>query len=350
MMNSLKKFEYNPLFFLSIVFPLILLLSVFLCSLTVKAETLPGQFGLQAVIPENQVDRSVSYFDLLVQPNQKQTIEVELKNLSEEQRSFFINVNPAVTSDGGTIDYGQKNPQLDKSLPFDIRKSIHLEANEITLAGKSSQKIPIQLSLPDIQFEGRILAGITVTPKERNEQKESGNQAQIVNRLSYSLALVLQQKTNKIVPDLKLVTADSKAFNEVPYIRFLYQNPKGTIISQLVFKTKLYYRDKLFIENTSNTYLVAPYSHFNLRLDLKGQTVKSGEYRAEIVAQSEEKTWRFTKKFKISGKEARKTNKNTVYQIEKTNWKLLGLGGILIIALALFIFLLIRDRLKTRKE
>lgn len=53
-------------------------------------------------------------------PEQNQTLEVIISNSSDEERTFEVSVNPAVTSDGGTIDYSQ-NPTLDETLPFDVR-------------------------------------------------------------------------------------------------------------------------------------------------------------------------------------------------------------------------------------
>lgn len=35
---------------------------------------------MTAVIPENQIDKNQTYFDLKMQPGQKQTIQVQMKN------------------------------------------------------------------------------------------------------------------------------------------------------------------------------------------------------------------------------------------------------------------------------
>lgn len=74
-----------------------------------QAKHSAGDFGIKPVFPENQIDKAIGYFDLLVAPEQNQTLEVIISNSSDEERTFEVSVNPAVTSDGGTIDYSQKN-------------------------------------------------------------------------------------------------------------------------------------------------------------------------------------------------------------------------------------------------
>lgn len=77
-----------------------------------KAEDSAGDFGIKPVFPENQIDKAIGYFDLLVAPEQNQTLEVIISNSSDEERTFEVSVNPAVTSDGGTIDYSQKKTNV----------------------------------------------------------------------------------------------------------------------------------------------------------------------------------------------------------------------------------------------
>lgn len=333
-------------------FTLCLITFISFCGIKVCAEELPGQFGVKAILPENQIDQNISYFNLLVKPNQSQTLEVELQNLANKERTFDISINPAVTSDGGTIDYSQKNAKLDNSVPFDIRKYITLNQSSVKIRANSTLKVPINISMPDKKFKGRILAGFTVKPKEDDikPSKEKKSETQIINRLAYSIAISLQQNKEKIAPDLKLLNASAKDFNSLPYIALSFQNPSGTIINDLIFETKLYHDGKLFIENTSNPFLVAPTSNFNLRLDLDGHKVSSGSYDVVVHAKSKENSWTFNKKFTVSEKNANKVNNNTVYAEKGMDWKLLTII-ILLVALSIITILYIYKKLnKSKKE
>ncbi|MDT2595667.1 DUF916 and DUF3324 domain-containing protein [Enterococcus dongliensis] len=309
----------------------------------------PGDFGLKPVFPENQLDKAIGYFDLLVTPKQEQTIEVTLTNAADKERVFEVSVNPAVTSDGGTIDYGQEKPRLDKTLPFDIRKAITLNQTEYTVAAKSEITIPITLTIPAEPFVGRVLGGIHVIPKEEEEKKSAKETGvQIKNRIAYNLAIVLQEKQEPVNPDLKLLSGDLVAVNASPTVQLFFQNPQPTIISNLIFTSKIYYEDQLYIENTSNKFLVAPNSNFHLNLDLAGERAKPGNYRADIVAKSgEEHEWHFTQNFTIKKEEAQKVNNNSVFAVEEKSfpWIYIILG---VIAVLLLIVLLVF--LKRRKK
>lgn len=316
------------------------------------AEDTPGHFGLKANLPENQSDKSISYFDLLVTPKQQQTIEVTLTNTAAEKRTFEVTANPAMTSDGGAIDYGPTTSELDKTVPFDFRKVVTLDKTEYEVAGNTSIQIPVHIAMPDLTFNGRVLGGIYVTPKDGEQTASSSEGVQIKNKIAYSLAIVLQQNKDAIKPDLKLLDGTVTQVNAYPNVQLHFQNPTPTIISDLTFTTKIYYGDKLFIENTSNPYLVAPNTNFHLNLPIKDQEAQSGKYRAEIVAKSgDEYEWKFDYDFTVTNKKAEDANKNSVYALQHndTDWTKI----ILLIALAvalLFVIILLWKRRKDKEE
>ncbi|MBM7711562.1 DUF916 and DUF3324 domain-containing protein [Enterococcus xiangfangensis] len=308
-----------------------------------------GDFGVKPVFPENQLDKAIGYFDLLVTPEQEQTLEVTLTNSADKERAFEVSINPAVTSDGGTIDYGQEKPRLDESLPFDVREVLTIEKKEYTVAVKSEITIPIKAKIPAEAFTGRVLAGIHVTPKEeegKNSSKKDG--VQIKNRIAYNLAVVLQESQDAVTPDLKLLSGDVVAVNASPTVQLFFQNPKPTIINKLIFTSKIYYEDQLYIENTSNEFLVAPSSNFHLNLDLDGGRAKAGNYRAEIVAKSgEDYEWHFTQKFTIKEEEAKKVNENSIFAVEEKSFPWIY---IILAVIALLLLIILIVYLKRRKK
>lgn len=314
----------------------------------VHAEEAPqGDFGVKAILPENQIDKNLGYFDLLVTPKQEQTLEIELTNNAKEDRTFEVAVNPAVTSDGGTIDYGQKDAKLDKTIPFDVRQAIHLEKEEYQVPKQSTLNIPIQVQLPDKAFAGRVLAGVHITPKnaEKTTDTTNKNGVSIKNEISYNLAIVLQQSQQAINPDLKLLDSQVAAVNAEPTIQLHFQNPAATIISDLTFKSKVYLNDKLYLEQTSNPYLVAPNSNFHLNLDLNKTKAKAGKYRVEVTAQDDKNhKWHFQQSFTVKDTVAKKVNDNSILPKEKTPWLVIVLAGLLIAALAFIIYLLMKRK------
>ncbi|RJZ17286.1 hypothetical protein DYZ49_00463 [Listeria monocytogenes] len=81
---------------------------IFACILAILC--FPGQqayatenssFSVKAILPDNQAS-SVTYFDLQMNPKQKQTLKVEITNHSKEEITVNCVANTAVTNEMGT--------------------------------------------------------------------------------------------------------------------------------------------------------------------------------------------------------------------------------------------------------
>lgn len=54
-------------------------------------------FSISAIIPDNQIDKDLSYFDLLMEPEKEQTIQVVISNSSDETIIAKTQINAATT-------------------------------------------------------------------------------------------------------------------------------------------------------------------------------------------------------------------------------------------------------------
>lgn len=80
-------------------------------SMRVSAEENPSNVAISAVIPDNQIDKNKTYFDLLMTPGEEQELEVVLTNSSDEAITMESSVNSAITNDNGVVDYSQAKPK-----------------------------------------------------------------------------------------------------------------------------------------------------------------------------------------------------------------------------------------------
>ena len=62
-------------------------------------------FYVRAQIPENQIDKRLSYFDLRMAPEQRQSLFVEVVNTSGCDIQVCVEANTARTSRHGIIEY-----------------------------------------------------------------------------------------------------------------------------------------------------------------------------------------------------------------------------------------------------
>ncbi|MGL5884986.1 MAG: WxL protein peptidoglycan domain-containing protein, partial [Bombilactobacillus sp.] len=72
-------------------------------------------FTVKAVIPHNQIDKKLTYYDLQVYPQQKQTLKMVVTNLGTKKLKVDLNINNAYTSQNGIISYDKSYVHLYKA-------------------------------------------------------------------------------------------------------------------------------------------------------------------------------------------------------------------------------------------
>ena len=96
-------------------------------------------FNVKAVLPENQLNKENSFFDLRVSPNQEQEIELLITNTSSKEEVYDIAINQAYTNEQATtvsIDlYRTREPN---KLPGNVGSIDSLNSNVSANAGEAS--------------------------------------------------------------------------------------------------------------------------------------------------------------------------------------------------------------------
>lgn len=181
--------------------------------------------------------------------------------------------------------------------------------------------------MPNLTFAGRVLGGIHVTKDSDSDSETKKDGVTIKNKIAYNIAIVLQQSTDKVAPDLKLLSGKPALINGYTNIQLHFQNPKATIIPDLIFTTKIYRDGKLYLENTSKKFLVAPNTNFHLNLDLDGDRIQPGSYKADEV------------------------NKNAIFKTKETDWwKIISLIAIGLLVILFIIFFIIFFKRRKKKD
>ncbi|MDN3675930.1 DUF916 domain-containing protein [Flavobacterium paronense] len=101
-------------------------------------------FAFEVIQPENQQNKEVGYFDLHLNPGQKQMVQMKLKNTSEEQIVLGVALNSAKTNSNGVIEYGPNNIPNDSSLKYDFSTIVEAP-KEVTLAPKSETMLDLNI-------------------------------------------------------------------------------------------------------------------------------------------------------------------------------------------------------------
>ncbi|MGR5990596.1 DUF916 domain-containing protein [Bacillus paranthracis] len=150
----------------------ILLLTVFMVGLgsAYQSKTLAAElnFAVKPIIPENQRDKNKTYFDLRVKPGQQQTLKIVLTNDTKQAVTIEPKVNVAVTNVNGIADYSMEVKEHDKTLKLPITDVVKT-VNEITVPAKGQIELPVEVKMPEEEFDGILLGGISL--QEKREER-----------------------------------------------------------------------------------------------------------------------------------------------------------------------------------
>lgn len=327
----------------------LLFIPILLLSLSHLAFASELNFSVSAVIPDNQVDKNQTYFDLHMEPNQKQTIEITMRNDTKEPVTVEVDVNTAMTNNNGVIDYSQADFERDPTLKVDITDLVDYE-EEITVEANSSITYPIQVKMPAEEVSGILLGGIHFN--EKKEEKPKEEKAQIENKFAYVIGLKMGMNEPEVEPSLELNEVKATQINYRNAVTANLQNTEPTIVSPLEVEAKVFKekgKNALFASQNDDIGM-APNSNFDYAINWDNKEFKPGTYRLELTAINEEEKWEWEKFFTIEDDEAKELNKEAV-ELEKDYimWYIIG-GIILLLILLGFVYWLGTRKKISEKE
>lgn len=266
-------------------------------------------FTINASIPENQVDKNQSYFDLRMTPNQEQEISIQITNTSDADSQFKVNINQAYTNRSGFIDYSDSDIKADSSLPYEIADIVNYEPT-VEVKANSSLRYPITLKMPTEQFDGSIMAGIQVV------KETTGNANGITNKYGYILGLKLTETENPVKRKLNLLGVNpAVSFSRTSVVANL-QNPTMDAYGHLKYEAKVtnvktgeLEKEVRYDENMQ----LAPNSVYDFAIDWDDRRLVAGKYLLDlVVSDAKNNRWEFSEAFTITKKEAKEINKVTI--------------------------------------
>ena len=318
-------------------FVILLMFALFYLPTPAQANSLDS-FNLVAEIPENQLDQKVTYFDLLLKPDEKQTLTLRVTNRLEEELPLEISFNKALTNGSGVVEYaGNLTDQGTFALP-NIEDLVTVSANTLTLAPKETQELQLKIHMPKEAFKGLLAGGIYVKQVEP-AKSEAGN---VTNLLSREIALLLRVNKEPVAPELKVVSATAQQANARNGVIAVIENVSGTYVSDVAIKTTITKDGKEVISDKKEGMKIAPSSQFPYRISLAGQAFKEGTYEVALEITAGEQSWSGTESFTIEPEVAASFNRQDVtLQDQKSDFP----WSSLILVSVLLIFMLVLWRL-----
>lgn len=310
-------------------------------------------YSAKANIPENQINKTLTYFDLKMEPGQEQEITLTVSNSSDKQTTIILSPNIATTNQNGVIDYSQTKGKLDSTLKTPLSSVISKE-QEVTLAPNETKQVPFTLKMPDKSFNGLLLGGFYVTKKEEAEDsKEAEKNVQIKNNYSYVIGIQLRESLEEVKAQLKMNQIKPALLNYRTAVTVNLQNTEATIIKEFDVHAKVRKKGNgtVLQEATKTEMSMAPNSNFDFPISWDNQSLEPGTYTLDMTAKSGENQWTFEEDFTISAKESKTLNTDAV-ELEKKapNWTLIILSVIAAMTLLVGGMLYLIYKHKKKKE
>ncbi|HCT8121450.1 DUF916 and DUF3324 domain-containing protein [Enterococcus faecalis] len=300
-------------------------------------------YSVKANLPENQQDKEHTYFDLLMEPKQQQTISITFENQSDDPIELEVNWNSAQTNDNGVIDYKGTRERKDNSLEYELKKLITGE-HSIKLDSKEKREVPYTINMPEKKYDGILLGGFHIHKKN----KDSGNKqkVQIKNDYSYVIGIQLRETEKQVAPELKLNTVEPGLNNYRTTLYANLQNTSSTMIKDMTVTAEVYKEKSAEVlhKTVKNNQSMAPNSNYNFPISWDNQSFQPGKYSLKLNAVDKVgHKWSFNKDFEIKDN-AKKYNKEAVEineRVNKNDYIIYTLIFILTLAVGIIAYLLI---------
>lgn len=303
-------------------------------------------FYVRAIIPENQIDTTLSYFDLHMQPGDTQRLEVEVVNESAEAITVGLDAVSASTNRNGVIDY--KTPDIrDETLKIPFSSIAALDEPAITLAPGETKTVGVTLRMPETLFDGVVLGGLVLTKAPKAAAEGSGDTIAIQNVYSYVIGVKLSETEAAVTPSFQLLSVEAELMNNQAVYMHYIRNSEAAIVKNMALNVDIY-RDGesepvLTVSKTGVD--MAPNSVMPLAATLgEGQALEAGDYTSVVNVTHGGEHWSFENKFTVGAGQATDIN-NSIVPTQAAafflpTWLLVA-GGVVLAALLLIIILLL---------
>jgi len=313
----------------------------------VKAEERVG-FSVQAELPENQRDQRVSYFNLQVEPNQEQTLNITIYNHENEEITVQGDIHNASTNSNGLVVY-EEQEEIDPSLENPMTELVSLEASEWTIPAGESLTVTAALEVLEEEFDGIKLGGFHFIKALSEEEME--NAGTIQNQYAYVIAIQLSQNDDEVMPNLNFINVKPGLVNHRTAIITEIQNDQPILMGDLAIEAQVYRENENepLGEAQLSDAMMAPNSTMEFVMDWNNRRLEVGKYRLEMIADDGQESWEWQEAFEIS-EESEELNEEAVVLEAEENNNWLYIINIITLILFIIVLLIYIRKLKRNKE
>lgn len=166
------------------------------------------KFSMNVVLPDNQYNKDVTHFDLLVKPGEKQKLEVIVTNTGKATKKIRVTPTNATTNARGATDYSIKEEDYEYDptlkIPF---TSLVSDSQTIEVKPGKSESLFFDFEAPKEEFDGVILGGFVADFPDSEENDNSEENVMFINKFQIVKGAILRSSgtvDKEITPEIKL--------------------------------------------------------------------------------------------------------------------------------------------------
>ena len=323
---------------------LLLLIATFLPFATTVKAAPDKSYAIQAILPDNQVNKDESYFDLKVEPNKSQSLKILIANTGTKSIKVTAEVNNAYTADSGVIGYDKYNVNLYKSKLPSLTSLVEGKRKQVVnLAAGENKTVEFKVKSPDSEYAGIILGGVTTTASVSPTKSKNIN---IKNQVRYVKGVVLRSKDDGVMPDMHLTSAAPKAVAGSTGIAYTLDNTAPINVNKVSLNAKITNGSNVTHYKADNLQF-APNSKFDYFIPIK--KLEAGTYKAHISLKNDSgfaKDFDYTITVKKREVDSVNDSANPKQQSNNKQWIGIIIGIIALVAVVVWMYLYYSQRNK----
>ncbi|WP_164507618.1 DUF916 and DUF3324 domain-containing protein [Loigolactobacillus zhaoyuanensis] len=266
-----------------------------------------SDFEIQPILPDEQVDMSLNYFNLSYPRDVKRTIRMRVQNFTDHKIVVHSDLRNAYTQSGGGIDFTAKKTGLDSSLqtPFTQVAKLTKGAELIKLNPKEVKIISATIQMPKKDYRGMIYGDWHFI--EYGNKGTKGANA-VGGNYAYSVGIILQGSPYLSYPDLKYVETKPILYQRHPAMGIKLRDPKVMAITKATVSAVILKKGVLGSTHSfkATNVSIAPNSTLTLPISWNYEQLKAGEYEIRVKVKGQNfankfpQTWQFKKWIEVN--------------------------------------------------
>ena len=291
---------------------IVFLASVLALAFTASANI--GGFSVDPIFTENQNPQTRGFFDVRVNPGERQELSINVSNSGDEDITVEISLNTVGTNRNGNIAYttmGEADETM--AFPFADIASLGIVGNEIMVPAGQTVTVPIYADIPAEGFDGVVLGSIVALLGITEEERAAAGM--IVNRFANVVIVRLEGREVTGAPEFLLGDVAAGIVNHRGSVIAQVRNVRPMSVIGVEAAAQIYpvgSSDPIFARAGVSVDF-APNSIFNFSMvDQAGFGLHPGSYLARVQLEHDGMSWEFEQNFEILPQEAAAINETAL--------------------------------------